>query len=243
MQDITKVVTLHKDETLMMRLRQSYLSSITPDTLLLTNKRVIIIHNSFWGRYTGHNLMTPTRVSAVLLGNVMGTTKSHGKLLSTIQIRIRGMGETSEGPYSGWHIDGIRTKDAMKFTDMLEDLLGSISGEDTDAEITLGDAKEKIANGSYLMWLGIESSDYISYLLGIDRNSIIRVNPLDIPNMSMEGMKDFEGKVFLCYTGSVSSQMVRVLRAEYKVHAFYVRGGLNEAMKAKGPQGLSRFRD
>lgn len=122
-ENIEKFVSLHKNENVLMKLRQSYLSSVSPDTIILTDRRVVIVHHSFWGLYFNHNILSPTKVSTVMLGNIMGTTTADGKILATVNIRIRGSGEEQALSGSGWHIDGIRIKKAMDFTEMLEELI------------------------------------------------------------------------------------------------------------------------
>ncbi len=230
LQDVERF--LHKNETALMKLRQSYLSSISPDTIVLTDKRVIIIHNSFWGLYTGHNIISPTRISTVMLDNIMGTTNSNGKILASIQIRIRGSGGESESLEGGWHIEGIKIENAQKFSNLLEEYL-ELDKEKTP-EIDLAFAKSLIAEDkTSIIWLGVEPTDYVSYLLGIDVKKITRVNPIDITNMSPEGLKDFQGKVLSCYSGNVSAQIAKLLKDEYNVKTFILKGGLMGAIKDK----------
>lgn len=229
MQNIEKF--LHKNETVFLKLRQSYLSSISPDTIVLTDKRVIIIHNSFWGLYTGHNIISPTRISTVMLNNIMGTTNSNGKILATVQIRIRGSGEETESPGSGWHIEGIRIPSAQKLSNLLEEYLETDSGK--VLEVDLAFAKSLVdGDKSSIIWLGVEPIDYVAYLLEMDPKKITRVNPIEITNMSPEGIKDLQGKIFVCYSGSVSSQIAKLLKDEYNVKSFVLSGGLTGVISA-----------
>lgn len=211
-----------------MKLRQSYLSSISPDTVVLTDRRVIIVHNSFWGLYINRNILTPTRISTVILNNIMGTTTTNGKILSTVHIRIRGSGEDAMAPGSGWHIEGLRIRKAVAFTGLLEEFIETKEDKDVQTVgVDLEQIKEILKDGkSALVWLGVESVDYVSYLLGIDKSRIIRVNPPDIPSMSMGGLKAFEGKVFVCYSGNISEEMASLFKREYNLDVFYLKGGL-----------------
>ncbi len=234
MQNIEKVVTLHRGEQVILQLRQSYLSSISPDTLVLTDRRVILIHNSFWGLYIHRNIMSPTKVSTVLLNNIMGTTTANGKILSTVDIRIRGSDVEADLNTSVWKIEGIRIKNAMKFNDLIEDL---VEGRSAANEVDMENARKLIEEGkSYLIWFGIEDVNYVSYLLGIDKSKIIRLNPSELSNMSSRGLRDFDGKILACYTGNISTQIALFLKNEYRVNAFVLKGGLAEII-SRGKMG------
>lgn len=241
MQDITRIVALHKNESLLFKLRQSYLSSVSPDTVVLTDKRVVIIHNSFFGLYFGFNIFSPTRVSTVMLSNIMGTTTTRGKILATVNIRVRGSSGESESPESGWHIDGLRHKNAMKITEMIEELV-EVEEEGVVKELgslDFTEAKAHLAKpGTSLVWLGVEPPDYVAYMLGIDPLKIVRVNPADVFSMSAEGLKEMVGDIFACYNGHISTEIVGILRKEYNIEAFALKGGLmgliNAGIRGKG---------
>ncbi len=230
MQDITRVVTLHHNEWVLMQLRQSYLSSISPDTIVLTNKRIIIVHNSFWGLYAGLNLIQPTRIISANLSSVAGSTSADGKILASVHVRIRGSAEDST-PRTGFYIDGLRITGAKRLTSMLDDLISSKStevmeiGQDTVATLLKG-AKTR------LIWLGAETPDYVGYLLNVDPQYVQRVSPIDIASMSVEGLKAFEGCVFVCYSGDLSTEMSYMLRNEYDVKTMVLKGGLSGAIVA-----------
>lgn len=214
-----------------MKMRESYFSSIAPDTVVLTDKRVVIIHNSFWGLYLGINILSPTRVSSVMLNNIMGTTNANGKILATVQIRIRGSGEESESSESGWHIEGLRIAPAHKLSSMIEESIQT--GSTTPLEISLDLAKSLIDEGkSSMIWLGSEPTEYVSYILGIPVNKITRVNPIDISSMDRAGLADFQGKIFVCYGGNVSSQIARLLKDDYEIKSFVLSGGLASAINS-----------
>ena len=220
-------VSLHKNEKVVMELRQSYLSSISPGRIILTDKRAIIVHYSFWGLYMHHNLTSPTRINTVLLGNIMGTTITDGKLLATVHIRIRGSSETEGG---GWHIDGLRIHKAMEFAEELEELLASKDRNSPAQGVNEIDktlAKAMVDDGkSLLIWLGLEPPEYVAQLVKIQPGKVLRVNPIDIFSMSEDGLRDFDGKVLACYSGNVSTQVASFLKKEYKIEAFVLKGGL-----------------
>lgn len=225
MQDITRVVALHHNEWVLVKFRQSYLSSISPDTVVLTNKRIIIIHNSFWGLYAGINLIEPTRVISVNLGSVAGSTSTDGKILASVHVRIRGSAEESNAPRTGLHIDGLRIAGANRLTSMLDDLISSKSSE--VMEVGQSTAAAMIKGGkAKLIWLGAETPDYVGYLLKVDPASIIKINPVDIASMSADGLRAFDGYILVCYSGDLSTEIAYMLRNEYDIKTMVLKGGI-----------------
>ena len=47
-------------EDILFAVRQSFIQNISPKIVFVTNKRIIIMHPSFWYRYAGFNLFSPT---------------------------------------------------------------------------------------------------------------------------------------------------------------------------------------
>jgi hypothetical protein len=231
-----RVVALHQNENVLMRLRQSYFSSISPDRIFLTDRRVIIVHNSFWGLYLHFNIFNQTRVSSVMLNNIMGSTVENGKLLATILIRIRGQSEEENVPKSGWHINGVWMDNARKFSELLEEFI-----ENEENPIMKGvkmiepsQVSEKLSEkDALLVWLGIEPAQYVAYYLGVSPEKIMRVSPADITSMSPDGLKDFEGKMLADYSGMISSEIAGMLKREYGVNVSVLRDGLLGVINSK----------
>lgn len=67
-------------------------------------------------------------------------------------------------------------------------------------------------------------------MLGIGIDKIMRVNPADIPNMSLEGVKDLEGKILACSSGTISVQIAALLKREYHVNTYVLKDGLMGAI-------------
>ncbi len=114
---------LNDDEWTVMEVRQSYLATISPDRVIVTNKRLIVIRPSFWGLWGGHNIMSPTELSMVPYKNIISVVMSRGKILSTIRMRIHGFTDTSTAMRNEGTIEGVRHEDAVKLTNYLEDIV------------------------------------------------------------------------------------------------------------------------
>ncbi|MDE1851179.1 MAG: PH domain-containing protein [Candidatus Micrarchaeota archaeon] len=107
---------LDANEHILLILRQSYLSSISPDSVVVTDARVILVHHSFWGLYTKMNVFSPTRMSIVPYKNIISVMMTKGRLLATVTMRLHGHAEDiSEGGYE-WKLNGIRISGATKLT-------------------------------------------------------------------------------------------------------------------------------
>lgn len=107
---------LEPDERMLLILRQSYLSSISPDSVVVTDARVILVYHSFWGLYTKMNLFSPTRMSIVPYKNIISVVMSKGRFLATVTMRLQGHpGQADSGAYE-WRLDGMRISEATKLT-------------------------------------------------------------------------------------------------------------------------------
>ena len=89
--------------------RQSFVSSIAPTIVFCTNKRLIIVHNSFFGLWFGVNIMATTSTGYVPYANIAGVNVIRGKYLSTLHLDLKthAPGATQEV----WKIDGIKTNE------------------------------------------------------------------------------------------------------------------------------------
>ena len=114
---------LTDDEWTIMEVRQSYLASISPDRIIATSKRVIIVRPSFWGLWGGHNVISPTELSMVPYKNIISVVMSRGKIFSTIHMRIHGFTDASSAMRNEGMIEGIRHEDAVKLTNYLEGII------------------------------------------------------------------------------------------------------------------------
>jgi hypothetical protein len=114
---------LTNDERTVMEIRQSYLQSVSPDRVVVTNKRVIIVRPSFWGLWAGHNIISPTEISLVPYKNIISVVMSRGRILSTIHMRIHGFTDATSAIRNEGVIMGVSIGDAIKLTNYLEEII------------------------------------------------------------------------------------------------------------------------
>ncbi len=125
-------------ETISLILRQSLLHSISPSAIVLTDRRVVIIHHSFWGLYLKFNLVSPTEINVVQHKNIMSVALTRGKFFGTTRVRILGFESTTPVVKYEWDIDGLWIKDAVDANNEI----GRIIEERSEAQ----DAKMSNAN-------------------------------------------------------------------------------------------------
>ena len=228
--------------------RQSYLSSISPDRIIVTNKRVIIVRPSFWGLYFGMNIFHTTEVSAVSYTNIISILTSHGKIFSSIHMRIHGFADATTSSLSDeGKLDGVSTVAAINLSRFIEHVTNSLQHpagaeeEQPEAitgsrEITLAKAKEiSNSSGTKFIWLGVEPLLAVSKTLGVPRDRIMYANGMgesaDINALS------YSGSVLVCYDGSIARRLAKHLKETYDVDAYVLSGGIAEAAKASAMRG------
>ena len=110
-------------ETIVLVLRQSLLSSISPDAVVVTDRRVIIVHHSFWGLYLKFDLLSPTKMNIVPFKNMMSVSITKGKFLATLLLRILGSAQSTNETKFEWDVFGLNINDALKATNTIGRLL------------------------------------------------------------------------------------------------------------------------
>ncbi len=115
------------EETLM-EVRQSYFRSLSPDRVVLTNKRIIIARPSFWGLYLGFNLFTATDISIVPYHHVISIVVTKGKWFSSLHMRIHGFTDamTSAAISQEGEIDGLKIISATRLALFVQDVIEGI---------------------------------------------------------------------------------------------------------------------
>jgi hypothetical protein len=106
-------------ETIELVLRQSLFHSISPDAVVITDRRVILIHHSFWGLYMNFNLIKQTETNIVPFKNIMGVAMIKGKILASVNLRVLGFTESTKSTRLEWDIPGLRHYDALTATNTL----------------------------------------------------------------------------------------------------------------------------
>ncbi len=128
-------------ETVTLIVRQSIWRSISPSAMVLTDRRVIIIHHSFWGLYTKINLVSPTEINIVEHKNVMSVALGRGLFFGTIRLRIHGFVEPTLAVKYEWDLEGMYIKDALTITNEVGRLIEERS-QAQDARISQTNARE-----------------------------------------------------------------------------------------------------
>lgn len=235
---------LSPDENTVMEVKQSYLYSLAPDRILITNRRLIIVRPSFWGLYLGFDLISPTNISIVPYKNIISVVLSRGKHLSTLNMRIRGFLDATEGGDQGeGAIPGIKTRFATVLANFLEEVIEYRGNEQKAAfernidsldgnSLSLEEAK-KLVNKSNkkFIWLGIEPLDSVMKILDAEKSSVVKINAGDISDIDEKKLREYEGYVFVCYDGETSRHIVGYLRDKYDISTYNLRGGINETAK------------
>ncbi len=128
-------------ETVTLIIRQSLWHSISPSALVLTDRRVVIIHHSFWGLYTKINLLTPTEINIVEHKNVMSVAVGMGIFFGTVRLRIHGFVEPTLSIKYEWDLMGMWRKDALEITNVIGRVIEKRSMSQ-DAKMSHINAKE-----------------------------------------------------------------------------------------------------
>jgi hypothetical protein len=106
-------------ETIVLVLRQSLFYSFSPDAVVVTDRRVILIHHSFWGLYMNFNLIKQTEMNIVPFKNIMSVAMIKGKILASVNLRVLGFVDSTQSTRLEWDIPGLRQYDALTATNTL----------------------------------------------------------------------------------------------------------------------------
>ena len=112
---------LYKEEKVQLFVRQSRLHSLTPDFVIATDRRIIIIKNSFLGLYTGKNILGNTSYNSVPYRQITSVIMSKGMSMRSVIIRLQGTIDNTtknEG-----EINGLWSKDAENLVKSIEHMM------------------------------------------------------------------------------------------------------------------------
>ena len=101
-------------ETITLIIRQSLWHSLSPAALVLTDRRVVILHHSFWGLYTKINLISPTEINVVQHINIKSVALGRGLIFGTARLRLIGFVEPTAQVDYEWDLSGMWIKDALR---------------------------------------------------------------------------------------------------------------------------------
>lgn len=247
MYEISRV--LSSDEETIMEIRQSHFRNITPERIVATNKRLIIVRPSFFGHYLGFDLFHHTDLSFVPYKQLISIVMSRGKFLSTIHMRIHGFTDISSALRNEGEVEGIRTNLATKFTVFLEDIIETRDMDDVgeagqhrivdltserrpEKSINLDEARTMIRQtDKKFVWLGIEPAIEVAAALGVPKEKIMHLDMSDIAEMSVEELQAYKGCVLVCYDGAFADHIVRYLKKEHGIEVYSLDSGIMHAAR------------
>ncbi len=114
---------LSNEEKILIVIRQSYLSSVSPDEVVATDKKILVIRHSFWGLHTRVNILSSTNVGVVLYKDVVSMEALRGKLFTTLRFHLGGTVSLNGASENLWTIDGLRRNDATEFMSRVAKIL------------------------------------------------------------------------------------------------------------------------
>lgn len=217
---------LQPGETILMVLKQSLLSNIAPDNIVVTDRNIIIVHYSFWGRYTGYNIVSKTELTILPYDRVIGLLVDRGKLLSTVTIKIAGFGQ-SDIIKNTLGIDGLWHNDASILVSFVQEYKQGAMKEKVE-EVTLDEANELVKTGSSkFVWLGRNRlSQHVADMLGVEPGKILHVNPGNVGSLGKSYIKGLKDAVLVDHYGTVSATFSRFLKRTYGIDTFVLKEGL-----------------
>lgn len=241
---------LAADEETIMEIRQSHFRNITPERIIATNKRLIIVRPSFFGHYFGFDLLRQTDISFVPYKQLVSIVMSRGKFLSTIHMRIHGFTDISSAIRNEGEVEGVRRHLATKFTIFIEDI---IENEDTDADgerhetatsaehvkhseksVDIETAKTIVKEkGRKFVWLGIEHRAEVAATLGVPVEDITRMDLTSVASMPSEELQKYGECVFVSYNSLLSDHVVKYLKKEHGIDSYSLNKGIMHAAMNK----------
>lgn len=142
-------------ETIELVLRQSLWHSFAPDAIVVTDRRVILIHHSFWGLYFKFDLINPTDMNIAPYKNIMSVATSKGKILASVNLRVLGFVESTSATRYEWDIPGLRIYDALEAANTIGRVVeGRSEAQDAkvapDAQIEYNESPETHVHVPYI---------------------------------------------------------------------------------------------
>ncbi|MCL5008423.1 MAG: PH domain-containing protein [Candidatus Marsarchaeota archaeon] len=246
---------LYRGEETLLEAKQHAFQSISPVRIVATDKRLIIVYPSFWGLWTGYDLISPTTYAILPYKYIIGVSMSRGKMLSSIKIHTSGSVDAGSQINVLGEVHGIKTQTAINMTRLLEEIIEYI--EDTEAN----EATSKIHNSGKdvnlmhtsssdpvavdligarailastqkkFVWVGIEPISYVSRLLGTQTERVLLVNPTRINEYSREEAAELDGAVIVSYDGTLSKHMAIFIRYKFGIQSYVLDGGIDKIIE------------
>lgn len=83
-------VLLAPGEYVVIGAKQAFPKSLAPGIIVATNKRILVMKQSFWSLYFGHNIVSPSDFLNIHYKQMTEITLRNGRLFCTIVIRVIG---------------------------------------------------------------------------------------------------------------------------------------------------------
>ena len=169
---------------------------------------------------------------------------SRGKLLSTIHMRIHGFTDTTSAMKDEGEIYGIKSKEAVKLARFLEEIIEYSDEEQREEsrasefarkeeklqqavhKITMEKARELADGGSKFVWVGVEPLGYVSTILNIDKDKVMKANTSQITESAAQELEKFRGCIFVGYGGTMSERISSYLKRNHGIDSYVLEGGI-----------------
>ena len=234
---------LYSDEETLLEVKQHTVQSISPIRVVATNKRLIVVYPSFWGLWTGYDLISPTTYAILPYKYIIGVSMSRGKMLSSIKVHTSGSVDAGSQVKDNSEVQGIKTENAITMTRLLEEIIEYIENiPEPNAHmqpqavknnvVTLHEAKRIIdEKNSKFVWVGIEPVLYVSRLLNVPKESILVINPTKVNSYTEEEAAALDGSVIVSYDGILSMHLSIFLKYKFGAEIYALEGGIDKIIE------------
>lgn len=234
---------LYKDEETLLEAKQHAVQSLSPIRGVATNRRLIIVYPSFWGLWTGYDLISPTTYAILPYKYIIGVSMSRGKMLSSLKVHTSGSVDTGSQVHDNSEVQGIITENAIIMTRLLEEIIEYIEDirePDTHKHnqtlknnlVDLQEAQKIIEeHGSKFIWIGIEPAAYISKLLGVPKETILVINPTNANSYTEEEATALDYCIIISYDGILSTHLSTLLKYKFGTDIYVLEGGIDKIIE------------
>ncbi|MGD0729311.1 MAG: hypothetical protein ABR981_04515 [Candidatus Micrarchaeaceae archaeon] len=230
---------LSSTEDVIMCLKQSHMSSITPSFIVITDANIITVRFSFWYYYSGIRLFSSTYKNIVPYRCVTAATIRKGNMLSTLEIKTKDIKHSErKGVENSVIVDGLFTEQAEKLAKIIDLLIVAYQfpppvkdPEKISVQKAVEICKE---NKKKIVWLGFEEESSVAAMLSIPDNMIERVTLSALLDMSTQELSRFQNRILLGYTTNSSNVIAKVLQLEAQLNCTVIDGGfINNIISGK----------
>ncbi len=237
---------LSSTEGVIMCLKQSHFSALTPTFIIITDANVITVHFSFWHYYAGFKLWRFTKTThkcIVPYRYITGATLREGNIFSTLDIKTKDIKHSERvGVENSIIVDGLFTEHAEKLAKTIDEIIVAYQfpppipdPEKADIGKAMDFCKE---NGKKIIWVGFEDKERVAAALSIPDVMIESATLADMLDLPAEELNRFQDCVLLGYTTNSENVIAKILKLETQLGCSVVDGGLINNL----PKGRSFIR-